>query len=121
VLRRRLIAVGFALGSVEHAVLLILLWFHVEVYAGYPWWRHAAFTVVDGLIAYLAARRPDWLFIPLLAFLIEQILTNGAEAWREWQAIHHVLWVVVVMHVLISGAVVSTAIDRRLSLRGTSS
>jgi len=49
---------------------------------------------------------------PLLAFLLEQLLTNGLGAWLEWQAMHRVLWFVVVMHALIFSAVVSTAIDR---------
>jgi hypothetical protein len=112
----RLIAIGFALGSVEHAVLLILLGFHIEVYAAYPAWRHAAFTVVDALIAYVAARHPDRLFVLLLAFLIEQIATNGVTAWREWQATHHVLWLVVVIHVLILSATIAAARIRRTSL-----
>ena len=34
---------------------------------------------------------------PLLAFLLEQLLTNGLGAWLEWQAMHRVLWFVVVM------------------------
>jgi hypothetical protein len=94
-------------------VLLVLMLTQVYVVQDYPWWRHAAFIAVDALIAYLALTRPDRLFLPLLAFLVEQILTNGVRAWLEWQATHHVLWSVVVMHVLIVAAVVSAALDKR--------
>ena len=105
--------VGFALGSLEHATGLILLAFHIELFSGYPAWRHAVFTVVDASIAWVAMRRPDRLFLPLCAFLVEQVVTNGVRAWREWSTAHHVLWVVVVMHVLIFSATVAAGLNRR--------
>jgi hypothetical protein len=107
-----LVAIGFALGSLEHAIGFVLLLFGVEMYAGYPAWRHAAFTVVDALIAFLAITRPHRLLIPLLAFLIEQILINGAYAWRTWRTTGEILWVVPVMIALIAAARVIAARER---------
>ena len=108
-----IIAAGFALGSLEHAVGLVLLAFHIEMYAAYPAWRHAAFAMVDASIAYLAIRHSDRLFIPLFAFLIEQIATNGVAAYQDWEATHHASWVVVVMHLLIACATAAAGANRR--------
>ena len=114
--RNRLIvvvAIGFALGSLEHLVGLVLLAFGVEMYADYPAWRHAAFSVVDALIATLAVRRPDRLFIPLAAFFVEQAAVNGTMAWRHWSAHREIVWPVVVVLPLLLGATVIAARESR--------
>lgn len=108
----RLIAIGYTLGSLEHATGLALLVFGIEMYSHYPAWRHAAFTGVDALIAWVAMRHPDRLFFFLLAFLIEQIITNGRLALREWSNHRHILWVVVIMHTLIFLATVAAGLIR---------
>jgi hypothetical protein len=107
------VALGFALGSLEHLVGLVLLAFGVEMYADYPAWRHAAFSVVDALIATLAVRRPDRLFIPLAAFFVEQVAVNGAMAWRHWTAHREIVWPVLVMLALILAATVIAAREAR--------
>jgi hypothetical protein len=103
-----IIAIGFAFGAIEHAVGFVLLVGFQIGYAGYPAWRHAGFTFIDTAIAYVAARYPDRLFIPVLAFFIEQTATNGVDAWREWRAEHGVLWVVVVEIGLVGLAAIIT-------------
>lgn len=109
-----IVAVGFTLGCLAHAIGLVLLLFGVEWYgAGYPAWRHAAFTCVDALVAYLAFRRPERLFVPLAAFLIEQIAVNGTFAWRTWRATGEIVWAIPAMLVLISAATVIAARERR--------
>jgi hypothetical protein len=108
----RLIAIGYTLGSLEHATGLVLLAFGIEMYSHYPAWRHAAFVGIDAFIAWVAVRRPDWLFFFLLAFLIEQIITNGRLALREWTDHRHVLWMVVAMHILIFLATVAAGFLR---------
>jgi hypothetical protein len=102
----RLIGLGFGFGALEHAVGLVGLWLGWEMYAGYPWWRHAAFTAVDASIAWVAFRRPDRLFVPLLAFLVEQIATNGVDAWQDWRLFHRIGWLDVAVQLLILAAVI---------------
>jgi hypothetical protein len=110
----RLIAIAFALGSLMHATAWLLLTFGVELYGpGYPAWRHAAFTVADAFIAWVALRHPHRLFFALLAFSIEQLATNGVAAWREWTATRHVEWATVVVIALLVVATVATAAGRR--------
>ena len=106
--RHRLIAVAFGLGSVEHVAGLAGLAFGWQMYPHYPWWRHAAFAAVDAAIAWLAVRRPHRLFLPLAAFLIEQLATNGVETWQVWSVEHQVQWNVLVILTLIAVATVWT-------------
>lgn len=108
----RIVAIGFAIGSVEHLIGLVLLAFHIEMYARYPAWRHAAFALVDAGIAYLAFTRPRRLLFPVLAFLIEQLLVNGSHAWRTWRTSGEVLWGIPVMIALIGAAVVVALRER---------
>lgn len=115
-----LIAVGYALGSLTHAAGLFLLLFHIEMYGeGYPAWRHAAFTVVDASIAWIAARHPDRLFLPLLAFFIEQSATHGLQAWREWTSMGQIPWMTGAMLALFLAATIAAGVRMR-QLRLTS-
>jgi hypothetical protein len=115
-----LIAVGYALGSLTHATGWLLLLFRVEMYgAGYPAWRHAAFTVADALIAWMAARRPDHLFLPLLAFFIEQSATHGVQAWRDWTSMGKNPWMTGAMLALFLSATIAAGVRWR-QLRLTS-
>jgi hypothetical protein len=91
------------------------LWLKIWWILGYPAWRHAAFAAVDASIAYLAIRHPDRLFVPLFAFLVEQIATNGVEAYRDWTAARHVPWLAVIMHVFIFCAAAAAWTNRRRS------
>jgi hypothetical protein len=110
----RLIAVGYALGSLAHATGWLLLLFHVEMYgAGYPAWRHVAFTVADASIAWIAARYPDHLFLPLLAFFIEQSATHGLEAWREWTSTGEILWGTAAMLAVFLSATIAAGVRMR--------
>ena len=109
----RLVAIGFALGSVEHLIRLVLHVFHIEVVAGYPAWRDAAFALVDASIACLGFTRPHRLFVPVLAFLIEQIVVNGSAAWRTWRVSGEILWMIPVMIVLIGTGAVIALRERR--------
>jgi hypothetical protein len=109
----RIVAIGFALGSLEHAVGFVLLLFGVEMYTNYPGWRHAAFMCVDALIAYLAVRRPERLFMPLVVFLIEQVAVNGTYAWRTWRTTGEIVWAIPVMIAVIGAATVIAAQERR--------
>jgi hypothetical protein len=102
----RLIAVAFGLGSLEHVVGLVGLGVGWPMYSHYPWWRHAAFATVDGAIAWLAVRQPRRLFLPLAAFLVEQLATNGVETWQTWSVNHQLQWSVLVTLPLIAVAVV---------------
>ena len=104
----RLVAIGFALGSLEHAVGLILMGFGVHLYS-YPAWRHAAFVVADSVIAYVAARRPERALWLLTAFLIEQLATHGPEEWRHWQLTHHLPWFGIGYETLLVAAVIVAA------------
>lgn len=109
-----LVGIGFALGSLEHAVGFVLLLFGVAMYGpGYPAWRHAAFTCADALITYLAFRHPQRLFVPLVIFLAEQVVVNGSFAVRAWRTRGEIVWTVPVMLVLISAAIVIAAQERR--------
>jgi len=108
----RIVAIGFALGSLEHLVRLVLHGFGIELVAGYPAWRDAAFTVVDASIACIGFTRPHRLFIPLLAFLIEQVAVNGTYAWRTWRGSGEILWMIPAMIVLI-GAATAVALQER--------
>jgi hypothetical protein len=107
-----IVAIGFALGSVEHLIGLVLLGFHIEMYAHYPAWRHAAFTAVDAGIAFLAFTRPRRLFVPLLAFLVEQILINGSHAWRTWRTSGDMLWTIPIMIALVGAATIIALRER---------
>jgi hypothetical protein len=109
----RVVAIGFAIGSVEHLVGLVLLGFHVEMYANYPGWRHAAFAGADAAIAFIGFSRPHRLFFPALMFLIEQIAINGTYAWRTWRVSGRILWSIPVMIVLIGAAAVIALQERR--------
>ena len=113
----RVVAIGFAMGSVEHLIGLVLHGLHIEVVAHYPAWRHAAFALVDAGIAFVGFTRPRRLFVPVLAFLIEQILINGTEAWRTWRTSGEILWLVPVMIVLI-GLAAAVALRERLTETG---
>jgi hypothetical protein len=106
--RYRIIAIAFGLGSLEHTIGLVGLWFGWHMYANYPGWRHAAFASVDASIAWLAMRRPDRLFVPLLALLGEQVATNGIETWQVWLAERRVQWLVVATLPLFAAAVFAT-------------
>jgi hypothetical protein len=109
-----LVAVGYALGSLVHATGWFLLLFHIELYgAGYPAWRHAAFTVADASIAWIAVRRPDWLFFPLLAFFLEQGATHGIQAWHQWTSKGQIPWGTGVMLLLFLSATVAAGIRWR--------
>ena len=114
------VAIGFAVGSLEHLVGLVLLAFGIEMYSDYPAWRHAAFSVADALIAALAMRRPDRVFIPLVAFSVEQVVVNGTMAWRHWTAHREIVWPVVVMLPLILAATVVAASEARRAGRSVS-
>jgi hypothetical protein len=109
----RATAVGFALGCVEHATLFVFQWRGIWSLSNYPLWRHAAHAAVDGSIAYVGFRRPDRLFIPLLAFLVEQVLINGVPAIPVWRNTHDVPWVVVVEIALLSCALVAATSGKR--------
>jgi hypothetical protein len=106
-----LITVGYALGSLTHAAGWFLLLFHIEIYgAGYPAWRHAAFTVVDASISWIAVRHPDHLFLPLLAFFIEQSATHGVQAWHEWTSMGQIPSGTGVMLLLFLSATVAAGV-----------
>jgi hypothetical protein len=109
------VAVGFAVGSVEHLARLLLHGFGVEVVANYPAWRDAAFSLVDGVIAFIGFTDRRRLFVPVLAFLVEQIVINGSEAWRTWRASGEILWLVPVTIVVIG---VAAGVSLRERLRG---
>ena len=100
----RLVSIGFTLGAIEHAVGLVGMAFGWHMYANYPWWRHAAFTCVDGGIAWLAIRRPARVVIPLGAMLIEQIATNGVYAYDALTREHRIEWPVWIVLPLIAMA-----------------
>ncbi|MGH9238010.1 MAG: hypothetical protein ACRD3G_08210 [Vicinamibacterales bacterium] len=94
----RITAIGFAAGSMAHAIGFVLLWFDIFLYGpGYPPWRHAAMSTVDLLVAWIALNRPTWLFVALPAWTAEQWMVNGfgpfplivlvvviALAWERW-------------------------------------
>jgi hypothetical protein len=91
--RFRLIAAGFALGAVAHGTgLIAFLALHFELRPGYPPWRDAVFTVVDAGLAALALRAPRRLWLPVLAFLVQQVTNHGAWAWRAWTDAHRIDW-----------------------------
>ena len=72
------IALGFAVGSAIHALVFVLIGFGVYVYGpAYPTWRHPMMAAADALIAWIAARRPQWLVVALAAWVTEQTRTNG--------------------------------------------
>jgi hypothetical protein len=100
----RIVGIGFAAGSLEHLIGLVLLGFQIEMFTSYPAWRHAAFAFVDAGIAYLAFTRPRRVFIPLLAMLIEQIVVNGSSAWRTWCTSGEILWSIPLMIALMFAA-----------------
>ena len=112
----RLVAIGFALGSLEHAAGLVLLAFDIHIYQHYPAWRHAAFVLADALIGYLAATRPQRALIPVVAFLIEQIVTHAPEIVRHWRITRHVPWLAVLYFAMIVGAVIVAARYRRATI-----
>lgn len=80
----RLVAIGFALGALEHFAGAVLLLFDVAIFPPpYAGWRHAAMAAADGAIVWIALKRSR-LLIPVLAiFLAEQLMVNGPFAWRE--------------------------------------
>ena len=74
----RLIALGLAVGSAIHFMAFVLIGFGVYLYGpAYPTWRHPVMATADAVIAGIASRRPQWLVVALLAWVIEQTLRNG--------------------------------------------
>ena len=97
----RLTALGFALGSIAHALGFVLLvgWGIQWKGPGYPAWRHVVMVMVDLSIVWIAMRRQSWLVFALLGFLVEQVIVNGVHleitlvfvllaivvtAWEKW-------------------------------------
>jgi len=109
-----MVSIGYALGSLVHATGWFLLLFHIEMYgSGYPAWRHAAFTVADASVAWIAVRHPDHLFFPLLAFFVEQSATHGVQAWRNWTSMGQIPWGTGAMLSLFLSATVAAGIRWR--------
>jgi hypothetical protein len=74
----RIIAAGFAAGATVHAVGFVLIWFGIYWYGpGYPPWRHAVMATVDSSVAWVALKRPIWLFVALPPWIAEQWVMNG--------------------------------------------
>jgi hypothetical protein len=108
-LRQALIGLAFTCGAAIHAAGFVLHQFHIEIYgAGYPPWRHPTLAIVDALIGLIAFRRPRWLMPALLAFLAEQILTNGVPAFVAWRETGRVRWPVVIMHAAVVIALIGS-------------
>jgi len=114
----RLTAVGFALGSLEHATrfALVLAGVHLAP-PDSPAWRDPIFILFDGTVAWVALRRPRWLFFFLLAFLIEQAISHGPGVWRQWADGQSLPWVLLVVDGLVVIALIAAAINRWRSRR----
>lgn len=81
----------------------------------YSAWRDPAFALIDATIAWVALRRPRWLFFCLLAFLVEQAVSNGPDAWRSWlsgQTGQSFEWGLVVVDGLVFLALIAAGINR---------
>jgi hypothetical protein len=60
---------------------------------------HAAFVVIDPVVAFLLLRRPDWFPYAFAALTIQQIYSHGAEAvtaWREMSMVDYVSLLIIV-------------------------
>jgi hypothetical protein len=81
--------------------------------APYPGWRHAAFTVFDAAVVWVALRRPRALVFFLLAYLIVQAFANGRWASHEWAGAGRIPWILIAVDTLVLVAMVAAAIDQR--------
>ena len=66
---------------------------------------HAAFVVIDPVMAFLLLRRPDWFPYAFAVLTIQQIYSHGMEAltvWREMLAIDYIsLFIILFMPSLL--------------------
>ena len=109
----RLTAIGFALGSVEHAARFALVFVGIHLApTDYPAWRDPVFALFDATVAWVAWRRPRWLFFFLLAFLIEQTISHGPDIWRQWTDGQGLPWILLVVDGLVVIALIAAAINR---------
>ena len=106
----RLTAVGFTLGSLEHATRFALVFAGIHLApADYPPWRDPVFALVDATIVWVALRRPRWLFFFLLAFLVEQVGSHGRWVWQRWVDGQGLPWVLLVVDGLLVGFALTAA------------
>ena len=109
----RLTAIGFALGSFEHATRFALVFVGIHLApTDYPAWRDPVFALFDATTAWVALRRPRWLFFFLLAFLIEQVVSHGPDVYRRWTDGQGLPWILLVVDGLVLVALVAAAINR---------
>jgi hypothetical protein len=97
-MRRTVVGIAFACGGLVHAAGFVLHKFGVELYRNYPAWRHPIMVVVDATIAWIAIRRPRWLFAALAGFLLEQIAVNGIPAIVRWRTTGEGPWFVAIYY-----------------------
>lgn len=109
----RLTAVGYTLGSLAHATRFALVFAGIRLAPStYPAWRDPAFALFDATIAWVAFRRPRWLFFFLLAFLAEQVVYHGPWVWRHWRSGEGLPWDLLVVDGLVFIALVAAAVNR---------
>ena len=109
----RLTAIGYALGSLEHATRPAIMFAGIRLApADYPAWRDPAFALFDAAIVWVALRRPRWLSFFLLAFLTEQVVSHGPWVWRRWTSGEGLPWVLLVVDGFVLVALVAAAINR---------
>jgi hypothetical protein len=109
----RLTAVGYALGSLEHAGRFALVFVGVRLAPPwYPGWRDPAFALFDATVVWVALRRPRWLFFFLLAFLAEQAVSHGPWVWRGWMNGEGLPWTLLAVDGFVLIALVAAAVNR---------
>jgi hypothetical protein len=116
--RFQVVAAGFAAGALAHAWWLLGTLLNLAPLPGYAAWRHAPFVLIDAGLAYLAARRPRLLLLPLVALLAQQATTHGANAWRTWDEQHQVGWYDSAILAFLAGGVLLSAEHIVKSRRG---
>jgi hypothetical protein len=61
--------------------------------ASSPAWRHALFSLINGVCAYGFVRRPRWFVLAFGVLVVQQLWSHGNEAWSVWHGFHQIDWV----------------------------
>jgi hypothetical protein len=90
----RVATAGALFAALYHAAALTVPAFASLTYPrAYPWWRHVIFIAIDGSLAWLLRRPPDWLVWPLSALTAQVLYSHGLGGWHAWQQTDHVNWI----------------------------
>ena len=102
-----ILAVGFALSAVFHAVAIVA----PQIAEPSPAWRHGLFVVINGVIAVLFVRRPRWFPAVFGLLALQQLYSHGTYGYAVWRDQHRVDWASVLVLAVVPVVAVLLVVD----------